>query len=126
MVTDNTNKTGLTETDVKTIAEMKGQIPEIEKILNNVGKILPIKVDMWYTGLSWMVKLDKKPVYLEIQYSDKRFEIRVIRLEPRKQITEYTFSDYNHKGWVFELCKFSDSINFERLEDKLVTFYNIL
>lgn len=121
--TDNTNKMNLSDENRKNIAEMKVNAEKVEQILKNVGTILPLKCPMWFTGIVWVVKMEDFPVYLKVEYSDKRFEVQAIRV-PNETMFDGNYFLKNSEN-VFIVCSYMQFIDIEKLDGVLVNFYNL-
>jgi hypothetical protein len=111
------------EKDPKFFAELTRieheEIPRIIEILEQYGQLLPIEMNMWYKGYAFFLKLNKRPIYLKLEYSDKRFQIEVARIPNFKTVNNWFDMGYEKRFCLREYVHFC---NIERLPQVLNSF----
>lgn len=109
-------------------------IPKVEEILEKFGELWGQLTEMEYAGIGWTIKLKGRTRrFLEVAYSDRTFQIRCLKGE----LIEIERSEYSERvsrlnNFIhnyernFTLCKHSNYIKLDNLEDFLTKFVGIL
>ena len=109
------------EDDKRKLMEgMQENIPNIEEILSKYGKLLKNDFGMWNLGYCWFMKLKcRSPIYMRIDYSDRRFAIVARKGKDLKS------SDVLQTNDAYELCNFQQWVCLQDLEKELSTFQKL-
>jgi len=132
--TDNLSWKNLDESkDKKSALAVIEDIPKIEEILEKFGELYGQLTEMWWAGIGWTILLKGRTRrFMEICYSDKRFKIRCLkgelihieRHEFHSPIRRNNFMEKSEE--IYSLCKYTDWVKLEDLEDLLRRFVGIL